>query len=345
MEEDSRALIVGRSRVERVALQTVLEDIVGLTIAYSLRGGQRVLDRLSTGDISLLFILMSDPEPDEDRFLHELGMVLCSGVTIVPVCTVSKADCLHRLQACNLRTSYYYAMPKCSAEADKMKTELARSLSRARDRRIFSVAPKPRKGVELVCIVSSTGGPEALAQVLSGLDSRMQAPIVITQHMPKGFVDPLCLNLSKVSGRPVTRAYEGAVVEKGKIYIAPGDAHLSVYRRKGLLLCSLDFGAPVAGCKPSGNVMLSSAAKATNGDLIAVTLTGMGDDGCDGMAVVHDLGGKIIAQNEATSVVWGMPGAVVKKGYAHHVLALDTIAAKVSQLILLEGVDHVSRAS
>lgn len=341
----TRALIVGSSCVERSFLQSTLEPIAGLKVAYSLRAGQRVLERLSTGDIDVLFLVMSPGHDPEQEFLEQLASVLCSEILIVPVCTVAKPECLSRLREANIRCSYYYTMPTQDSETEKFREEIAKTLSRRNGRKTLQAPAERPETAELVCIVASTGGPDALSELLSRLDPKFSLPILITQHMPTGFVDTLCENLSRQSGRPVERARDGLLVERGRVYIAPGHAHLCVRRRNNEFVCVLDDSPPSAGCKPSGNLMLASAAEASAGRMIGVCLTGMGDDGCDGMGEVVARGGRTIVQDEASSVVWGMPGAIVKKGYGQSILPLCDIAAKIAQLSILRVRVNVRRAS
>ncbi|MBL4688174.1 MAG: chemotaxis protein CheB [Nannocystaceae bacterium] len=155
----------------------------------------------------------------------------------------------------------------------------------------------------------------------------------MTQHLPEQFVDAMCGSLQKKALRPVTMARHGASIEAGRVYVAPGHAHLTVGSRCGGYTCALDYGPARAACIPSGNIMLESAAASTGGRLLGVCLTGMGDDGADGMAAVRVAGGRVIAQDEASSVVWGMPGAVIGRGDADYVLPLSEIASGITQLI------------
>lgn len=333
------ALIVGNSRVERSYLQSALASIRELCVTYSIRGCQRALDRLSTGDIEVLFLLMSEQDELSDAFLSDLSGSVCSGVIIVPVCAVHKQECVRKLRNANIRTSHYFSMPHDEPQSKKLGYEVARMLNRPREQGLGSTKP------ELLCIVSSTGGPEALAELLAGIDRGLEIPVLVTQHMPQGFVDTLCQNLSKHANRRVHRALDGERIEAGQIYVAPGDAHLAVRLRNEQFYCALDQGPPSAGCRPAGNVMLATAAKASKGRLLAVCLTGMGEDGTVGMAAVRKAGGRVLVQDEASSVVWGMPGSIVKAGLANYVLPLSEIAGKINQLVTLNVGAYVSRAS
>jgi len=196
--------------------------------------------------------------------------------------------------------------------------------------RPFSVMP-PR----ILLIGSSTGGPQALAKLVSRLDAVTEsAPILITQHMPATFTTILAEHLSRVGVKSVHEAVDGEPVLAGHIYLAPGGRHMKVARRDGTAVIVLDDGEPVHYCKPAVDLLFTSAAEVWGSWNMALILTGMGTDGTAGAAEVVKAGGSVIAQDEATSVVWGMPGAAVSAGVCSAVLPLEQIAAKVSRLFL-----------
>ena len=187
----------------------------------------------------------------------------------------------------------------------------------------------------ILLIGSSTGGPQALAKLVSRLDAVTEsAPILITQHMPATFTTILAEHLSRVGVKSVHEAVDGEPVLAGHIYLAPGGRHMKVARRDGTAVIVLDDGEPVHYCKPAVDLLFTSAAEVWGSWNLALILTGMGTDGTAGAAEVVKAGGSVIAQDEATSVVWGMPGAAVSAGVCSAVLPLDQIAAKVSRLFL-----------
>ena len=196
--------------------------------------------------------------------------------------------------------------------------------------RPFSVMP-PR----VLLIGSSTGGPQALTKLVSRLDAVTDsAPILITQHMPATFTTILAEHLTRVGVKPVHEAVDGEPVLAGHVYLAPGGRHMKVARRDGTAVIVLDDGEPVHYCKPSVDPLFTSAAEVWGSWNLALILTGMGTDGAAGAVEVVKAGGSVIAQDEATSVVWGMPGAAVSAGVCSAVLPLEQIAAKVSRLFL-----------
>jgi two-component system chemotaxis response regulator CheB len=184
---------------------------------------------------------------------------------------------------------------------------------------------------QILGVVSSTGGPAALQTVLSGLSPTFTAPIVIVQHLPPGFAKSLASNLTRRTGRTVIVAENGARLESGSTMIAPGDTHLEVHGGTDGLYCKLADGPKENGCRPAGDRMLRSAARATRGRMVGVCLTGMGNDGAAGMLELHRVGGHVIVQDEASSVVWGMPAAVLDAGVPAVVLPLDRIASSLNR--------------
>lgn len=186
---------------------------------------------------------------------------------------------------------------------------------------------------KIVCVGSSTGGPEALASLVSGLAGTIELPILITQHMPKAFTADLAERLKKASGLDCAEAVDGEPVLRRRVYLAPGDRHMTVARESGAPVIRLVDGAPENFCKPAVDPMLRSVVALYGGDLLVVILTGMGQDGLDGARAVAEAGGTILAQDEDTSVVWGMPGAVATAGICSAVLPIDTIAATAARFI------------
>lgn len=184
--------------------------------------------------------------------------------------------------------------------------------------------------VNLVALGTSTGGPRALQYVLPNLPININAAIVVVQHMPPGFTKSLSERLDQLSEITVKEAEDKDVIENGKAYIAPGDKHLEVVDINGKLTIRLSDDPPRGGHKPAVNVMMESISNIKNRNLIGVIMTGMGSDGTEGMiAIKNKQKMHIIAQNEATCVVYGMPKSVVDKGIADEVVPLEKIADSI----------------
>jgi two-component system chemotaxis response regulator CheB len=191
-------------------------------------------------------------------------------------------------------------------------------------------APVPPRAL---LIGSSTGGPQALTTLLEKLPTAVDsAPILITQHMPPMFTTVLAEHLTRACGRDAHEAEHGEAVLPGGIYLAPGGRHMRVVRDGDGVSIALSDDAPVNFCKPSVDPLFTSAAAVFGASSLALVLTGMGSDGTRGAGDIVAAGGSVIAQDEATSVVWGMPRSVAQAGLCSAVLPLDQIARKVLRL-------------
>ena len=197
----------------------------------------------------------------------------------------------------------------------------------------IKLRPFPPIPPRILLIGASTGGPQALNAVVSKLNRVIDdAPVLIVQHMPPTFTTIFAEHLSRASGRIAREGVDGEPVRAGQIYIAPGGKHMRVDRRGGEATIAIVDGPMVNFCKPSVDPLFSSAAEVWGAKCLALVLTGMGSDGTDGAAEVVAAGGAVIAQDEATSVVWGMPGSVTHAGLCSSVLPLERIAPAVIRL-------------
>ena len=184
----------------------------------------------------------------------------------------------------------------------------------------------------MIAIGSSTGGPQALLTLLGALTPTIACPIVIAQHMPATFTTVLAQHIERASGRPTSEAADGMEIKPGHIYLAPGDYHFEVARGSTGLVARLSQTPPQNFCRPSVDPLFHSVAQIFGAESCAVMLTGMGSDGCGGARAIAAAGGPVIAQDEATSVVWGMPGAVAQAGICSAILPLPRIAGHIASL-------------
>ncbi|HVT21290.1 MAG TPA: CheB methylesterase domain-containing protein [Mycobacteriales bacterium] len=185
-------------------------------------------------------------------------------------------------------------------------------------------------GYGVVVVASSSGGPDALLEILPHWD--LQVPVLIVQHMPAEFTKSLADRLDGVCPMRVAEAREGEVVEPGSVLVAPGDLHLRVRGNTARPEVYLTYGPLVNGLRPAADVTFSDAAEVWGPEVLAVILTGMGRDSVDGARAVGAAGGMVLAQDEPSSAVWGMPGAVVEAGLATAVLPLSRFATTVPTL-------------
>ncbi len=197
----------------------------------------------------------------------------------------------------------------------------------------IALRPFPPTAPRVLLIGASTGGPQALNAILATIGRVIDnAPVLITQHMPPTFTTILAEHLARSSGRPAAEARDGEPIRAGHIYVAPGGLHMRATRHDGEPTIALDNGPPVHFCKPAVDPLFASAAMVWGPWNLALVLTGMGSDGARGAAQLVAAGGGVIVQDEATSVVWGMPGRVAEAGLASAVLPLDQIAPKLLRL-------------
>jgi two-component system, chemotaxis family, protein-glutamate methylesterase/glutaminase len=183
----------------------------------------------------------------------------------------------------------------------------------------------------LVVVGASTGGPRAVATILQDMpDACRRVPVIIIQHMPAVFTASLATQLQTRLGRPVREALHGEVPMPGTVFIAPGGQHLRLAKSDGHIRMLLDDSAPVKFCRPSVDVTFADAASTYGASALGVVLTGMGNDGLEGARLLRQAGATIIAQDEASSVVWGMPGAISREALAQHVLPLDQIGSMIN---------------
>ena len=228
---------------------------------------------------------------------------------------------------------------KALAEAIVGALSQPKPKARPSDLRLSPVAGPQRsqrrsRRPQVLLIASSTGGPQALISLFAGLDpSRFAIPVLVVQHMPAAFTPILAQHLTRATRWTAREAVADERPPEGEIRIAPGGHHLTLRSDRAGKRLALTEEPPVNFCRPSADVLFVSAAQLYGSAVLAVILTGMGNDGCEGAKAVAAAGGTVIAQDEASSVVWGMPGAAVSAGVVHRVLPLDEIAGAVSAAV------------
>ncbi|MBF0496594.1 MAG: chemotaxis response regulator protein-glutamate methylesterase [Deltaproteobacteria bacterium] len=193
--------------------------------------------------------------------------------------------------------------------------------------------PVPTGQIKAVIIGVSTGGPRALSAIMPELSNLVDLPIFIVQHMPPTFTQSLAESLNNKCRHQIIEGKHNDIVDNGRAYIAPGGRHMLVRKNTlGQFMTTINDQPPENGCRPSVDVLFRSAATAYGGDVVAIILTGMGNDGTKSLSQLKRAGAYVIAQDEATSVVWGMPGSAVASGQVDDVLPLDKIPAAVGRL-------------
>ena len=225
------------------------------------------------------------------------------------------------------------ASPPLAPALERPREPLSRSPQVAVAHPPLTRRPFSSQTPRALLIGSSTGGPQALMTLVAEIGAVIDRfPVLITQHMPPTFTTILAEHLARSSQRPAHEAVDGEIVKAGTIYLAPGGRHMRVVRRGTDVAIALDDGPPVNFCKPAVDPLFASAIDVWQSGIMAVVLTGMGSDGMRGGKEIVAAGGSVIAQDEATSVVWGMPGAAANAGICSAILPLNQIAPKLVRL-------------
>jgi two-component system, chemotaxis family, protein-glutamate methylesterase/glutaminase len=336
-------LIVDDSATVRRLLRLALSEDPELHIAGVAANGKIALALLEQNVPDLVTLDIEMPEMDGLTALAEIRKRY-PRLPVIMFSTLTERGAVATLDALSLGATDYVTKPTTVADPGQaiasIKQQLIpriKSFCRRLDPSpaqppVISYAEKnaPRP-VELLAIGTSTGGPNALAEVLVALPKDFPVPVVIVQHMPPTFTRFLAERLSLICPLPVREAVSGARLLPGEVWIAPGDYHLSVTGLRSACSLQLNQTPPENSCRPSVDVLFRSAARVFHQTLLAVVMTGMGQDGLRGAETVCSMGGRVWAQDAATSVVWGMPGFVVQHGLAQRVLPLGLIGKEIAR--------------
>ncbi|HET7880986.1 MAG TPA: chemotaxis response regulator protein-glutamate methylesterase [Acetobacteraceae bacterium] len=336
-------MVCDDSAVIRGAVARMLEAEKGVQVVARVANGQLALDELKRTPVDVVVLDIEMPVMDGMTALPLL-LRADSGLKIIMASTLTTRGADIALRALRLGAADYVPKPSAVTGDEVFRRELVekvKGLGRMR-RRVVQPAREPARlrlrpasivPPRLLAVGSSTGGPQALFTLVQGLGKGLTVPVVMTQHMPPTFTPILADHITKLGGLPCAEARDGEGLSAGRIYLAPGDKHLQVDGSGGRLRARLTSDPPENFCRPSVDPMLRSAAVACEGRVLVAMLTGMGSDGLAGTRRVIDAGGTAIAQDEATSVVWGMPGAVAQAGLCHAVLPLPRIAPKLLEML------------
>lgn len=324
---DSRCVVVGTARNGKDGLekiQALKPDVVTLDIEMPIMTGLEMLEELKKKGLHIPVIVMSTLAMEgkaETIKALELGAIdfVTKPQNIFKVNTEEMREVLTAklLMAANINA------PKI-IPTKPVKPPLKRLTSSPTSPRMSPCSDSPK----LVAIGCSTGGPRALQYVLPYLPSNINAGIVIVQHMPAGFTKSLADRLNQLSGIEVKEAQDNDIIERGKAYIAPGNYHMKIVQdRQCRKVIKLTSEEPLKGHRPAVDVMMHSLLDIPSKDIVGVIMTGMGVDGSEGLKGLKEKKAiPIIAQNEETCVVYGMPKAVVKLGIADDIVPLESIS-------------------
>ncbi|MHA1537536.1 MAG: protein-glutamate methylesterase/protein-glutamine glutaminase [Alphaproteobacteria bacterium] len=352
-----QVMVVDDSVVVRGLIVRALETDPGIEIVESVGNGQIAVDRLAKRPVDVVVLDIEMPVMDGLTALPKL-LAIDRKLKVLMASTLTSRNAEISMKALQLGAADYIPKPTAVRDisgGDDFKRDLVNkvlSLGRARlarEKRLAkpaNAAPKAaslisgpvtlrRRGIlppEILAIGSSTGGPPALLSLFTALKGKIALPVLLTQHMPATFTRILAEHIEKSSGWPACEAKDGMAVEPGRVYVAPGDYHMCVTQAAGSKVLRLNQDSPESFCRPAVDVMLRSVAEVYGGKSLVVILTGMGHDGLDGSRPIVEAGGTIISQDEDTSVVWGMPGAVAKDGLCSAVLPLKGLAGEIIKI-------------
>lgn len=354
-----RVLVVDDSAVIRGLIRRTLEEDRDVVVVASVSNGQQAIDVVSRQPVDVVLLDIEMPVMDGMTALPKI-MAANPNVKVIMASTLTERNAAISMEALRQGASDYLAKPTARHELhsergfrdeliEKVKALAGGRLRRASTRKADAVQPIPTaptpaakislrspstKVPEIICIGSSTGGPQALFTLFQGLRGHIgHVPVLIAQHMPKAFTGILAEHLAKVAHLPCAEGKDGEPLLAGHVYIAPGDFHMTIVRDGAARSIRLDQNPPENFCRPSVEPLFRSVTAEFGGKALALMLTGMGHDGLLAARELVDAGGTLIAQDEKSSVVWGMPGAVAAAGICADVLPIDEIAPRVIRML------------
>lgn len=340
---DIRVLVVDDSAVVRGLISRQLNAEAGIGVVATAANGELALAELARRDVDVVVLDIEMPVMDG---LTALTRIVAGypAVRVVMASTLTRRNAEISMKALHLGASDYVAKPESGlGGADAFRQELTAKIRALAARRPASPArtPAPASSVAtppaaparsprtrpaVILIGASTGGPPALLKLFAALRGAVEQPILLTQHMPPTFTALLAEQLTRAGDRPCAEARDGDRIKPGHCYIAPGGWHMTVTREAAMPTLRLNQDPPENFCRPAVDPLFRTAARVFGSGALGVILTGMGSDGALGCETLARAGGHFIVQDEASSVVWGMPGAAAATGLAGGVLPLDQIA-------------------
>lgn len=357
VKENLKVMIVDDMVTQRHILSQIMSDFSGIEVIGSAPNGKIALAKIGFKPPDLVLLDMFMPEMDGLETLAQIKS-LHPHIDVIILSAIDREMAELTMKALSAGALDFLLKPTGKTAQDGMqqlRAELSRLVSLAKTRKYSrqirsnapaTLTPPPvpecrpfmKSGrkisrIDVVVIGVSTGGPNALQEIIPKLSADFPVPVLIVQHMPPMFTTSLASRLNQMSDIRVVEANEGDIIEKGVVYIAPGGHHLVVRNASGQKITGLSDSPPVHSCRPAADVLFRSVAMTYNGKALAVVLTGMGSDGTSGVAAIRRKGGYAIVQDAKSSVIWGMPGSVVEAGEADDIIALDQIASKIMGIV------------
>lgn len=357
-----KVMVVDDSAVIRGIIVRTLANDPQIDVIATASNGRKAIEELKKTPVDVIVLDIEMPEMDGLQALPYL-LKQDPQVKIIMASTLTLRNADISLKAMSLGASDY--VPKPTSATDAMNStnfkhdlvEKVKNLAIAKQQRsrpmgastatssvpsIYNAGsskdnirlrPMPKRAPAIWLIGSSTGGPQALLKVLKNIKGVFKQPIVITQHMPPRFTTVLAEHLARESGCICIEATHGQALQGGHVYVAPGDYHMTLAKNGAQVVLALDQNPPENYCRPAVDPLFRSAASVYGAQAYGIILTGMGADGQKGAASLVEAGGAIFAQDAASSVVWGMPGAVATTGLCSAVLPIDEIQPLMRKFI------------
>lgn len=340
-----RILVVDDAVVARRVISEILSEEDGLEVVGTAPNGKIAIAKMDRLKPDLVTLDIDMPELDGMETLSRIRADF-PGVDVIMVSNLTQRGARVTVDALFLGAADYVTKATRTRSPESARQHMRDQLLPKIRALYLRRRPKPKRAdqtpspsagrppdrpasVELIAIGASTGGPNALAEVLGSLPKGLTAPVVIVQHMPKNFTSYLAKRLDSRCALNVREAEDGVKVEPGFVWIAPGDVHIKLKRQRDGIRIVTDNGDLVNSCRPSVDVLFDSVARSHGANALAVVLTGMGQDGLNGSRLIAGAGGRIIAQDQGSSVVWGMPGHVAAGGLADTVLPCSDIGPEI----------------
>jgi two-component system chemotaxis response regulator CheB len=330
----ARVLIVDDSVVARSVIGRMIEATERFTVAGAVSDARAALAYLQANEVEIILLDIEMPGIDGLTALPDL-LVAGKGAKVLIVSSSADDGAAATVQALALGAADTLVKPGVGAFAGRFADVLEERLSRLVETpaEVHLVMP-PLAAVsddfDIVAIGASTGGIHALSQLLRAIPPSFQAPILVTQHLPPSFMTFFAAQLAVLGNRPCDVATDSMRIRPGRIIVAPGDGHMRIVRTSEGAAIRLSTEKSLSGCMPSVDPMFESLAAVYGARALAVVLSGMGRDGCEGARYLADAGAQIVVQDRDSSVVWGMPGAVANAGRASAVLPPDEIGELIA---------------
>jgi two-component system chemotaxis response regulator CheB len=356
-QESIRVLVVDDSSVMRRIVSQALAETPGIEVVGTAVHGANALLKIPELKPDVITLDVEMPEMSglealdviRDKF-PSIRVIMCSTLTergarvtidallrgasdyvAKPTSGMPSAEALKQLQTDLVAKVRLHARPRKLAAQPATPASVRRTAPHIPP--VVAQVPKSNS-VRIVCLGSSTGGPNALAELFNAVRQPLPVPMVIVQHMPPVFTKMLAERLSHLPCRiRFEEGADGMPVLSGTVYLAPGGLHMEVRMQRGFPFLHLHDGPQENFCRPAVDVLFRSVAQAYGGDVLAVILTGMGTDGTQGCRTLASRGARILVQDEASSVVWGMPGSVAGAGLADEVLALSDLGRRLQEIV------------